>query len=171
MRAIRSFVAVAFLAAAISSAQASTPIPPLPEVPIACALLSSLDVQEAVGIPVGEGVSRLRTGTLTSCSFAAERGGQVAILVRRAPSAEWVSEQIGRMNRGVQFGTWRELRGIGSRSFLYDMHRSGAVLCIFGAGYYLQISVLRVGDTFRVPAVLEKVAAKAVVRLSGRIGR
>ena len=135
------------------------------EPPDACALLSRLDVQDAAGIPVGAGVSRLRTATLTSCSFAGERGGRLAVLVRTAPTGDWVSEQAGRMKRGIRFGTYREVPGIGDRSFLYDMRGAGGVLCVFGAGYYLQVSLFRLGEESRISAALEKLARSALARL------
>ena len=155
MRAIRSAVGIAFLAAAISSGQASTP----------CALLLRSDVAEAVGIPVTEGVTRIADRDVTSCSFAGERGGRVAILVRRVPARDWVSEQVARMTRGVQLGTYRELPGIEDRSFLYNLRSAGAVLCVFGPDYYLQISLLRMGEDSRLPAILEKLARSALKRL------
>jgi hypothetical protein len=130
--------------------------------PDACGLLSTLEVAEAVGTPLKVGVSRWSTGTLTGCSFAGERDGKVAILVRRAPAADWVSEQAGRMTRGVRFGTYREVPGIGYRSFFYDMQRKCAVLCVFGVGYYLQVSLVRQGADSRTPAVLQRLAGIAL---------
>jgi hypothetical protein len=164
MRAIRSAVGAAFLAAAISSAQDAKAIPALRQGPTACALLSGPDVVDAVGTRVGEGVTRIVNPDVTSCSFAGERGGQVAILVRRAPASDWVSEQIARMTRGVQFGTYREVPGIGKRSFLYNVRSAGAVLCVFGPRYYLQVSLFHMGEDSRIPSILERLATSALAR-------
>ena len=165
MRAIRSAVRAAFLTAAISSAQGAKAIPALPQARAVCALLSRPEVVAAVGTPIGEGVTRIADRDVTSCSFAGERGGQVAILVRRAPDGDWVSKQLARMTRGVQLGTYREVPGIGKRSFLYDLHMSGAVLCVFGPDFYLQVSLFHIGEDSRIPAILEKLARSALKRL------
>lgn len=156
MRAICSFISAAALAASIAPAQ-------LEQRSSACALLSRLDVERATGIPVREGVPQLNTGTLTSCSFSAERGGRVTILVRRIPAANWSSEQIVRMTRGVRLGTWSDVHGIGARSFLYKLPHEGGVLCVFGGAYYLQVSMLRITEPSRAPAALEKLARHALV--------
>ena len=135
------------------------------QTPDLCTLLSRVEIEEAIGTPVKEGVSRLRNGTHTHCSFAGAHGGQVVILVRRTPTADWVSEQVGRMRGGSQFGTYREVPQIGDRSFLYEMHGKGGILCVFGADYYLQISLFRLGEDSQTPAALRKLARIAMARL------
>ena len=144
---------------------AQTSSPASGEAPDPCTLLSRLDVAETVGAPVKEGVSRVRNGTVANCMFAGAHGGQFAILVRRTPSADWVSEQAGRMSDGSQFGTYREVPQIGDRSFLYHMHGKGGVLCVYGADYYLQISLFRLGEDSQTAAVLRKLAVIAMTRL------
>jgi hypothetical protein len=153
--------AVAFTPVASARGQAD---PTLSEVPNACTLLSRVDVGEAVGTSVGEGESRLRTATFTRCSFSGRNGGDAAILVRRIPSGDWASEQQERLHRGVQFGTYSEMAGIGDRAFLSKI-RQGSVLCVFVGEYYFQISLFRIGEPSRVPAVLEKLAHSALTRL------
>ena len=156
---------VILLACVASKIGAQTSSPALVGPGDVCGLLPGLDVAETVGTPLKEGVARLRTGTLASCSFAGERGAQVSILVRLAPTADWESEQVGRMSRAGRFGTYREVPGIGDRAFLYDMQRNGAVLCVFGAGYYLQVSLWRREEAPRTPDVLKKLAGLALARL------
>ena len=144
---------------------AQTSSPASGEAPDPCTLLSRLDVAETVGAPVKEGVSRVRNGTVANCMFAAAHGGQLAILVRRTPTADWVSEQAGRMSDGSQFGTYREVPQIADRSFLYHMRGKGGVLCVYGADYYLQISLFRLGEDSQTAAVLRKLAVIAMTRL------
>jgi hypothetical protein len=144
-------------------AHKSSPAPG--ETPAPCTLLSRLDVAEAVGAPVKDGVARLLNRTVANCMFAGAHSGQVAILVRRTPSAEWVAEQAGRMSDASLLGTYREVPQIGDRSFLYHMQGKGGVLCVYGADYYLQISLFRLGDDSRTAAVLRKLAGIAMVRL------
>jgi hypothetical protein len=144
---------------------AQTSSPASGEAPDPCTLLSRLDVAETVGAPVKEGVPRLLNKTVTNCMFAGAGSGQVAILVRRTPSAEWVSEQAARMSDGSLLGTYREVPQTGDRSFLYHMHGKGGVLCVYGVDYYLQISLYRLGEDSRTAEVLRKLAGMAMARL------
>lgn len=90
------------------------------------------------------------------------------ILVRVAPSVDWVRDQVARMNVGVRLGTYREVAGIGNRSFLYKTRSAGAVLCTFGGGDYLQISLFRREDS-GTAAALEKLAGSALGRMANSI--
>jgi hypothetical protein len=47
------------------------------------------------------------------------------------PSGEWAVRQVDRMRRGVSFGNYREVQGIGERAFLLDRKGAPAVLCVF----------------------------------------
>jgi len=132
--------------------------------PDACALLSRWKVREVVGSPVGEGESRLISTNFTRCLFHERSGGNTAILVRRFPSGNWESEQMSRLRRSVELGTYREVAGIGDRAFLGEM-RQGAVLCVFEGERYLQVSVFRIGGTGGSGPVLEKLARYALARL------
>jgi hypothetical protein len=69
------------------------------------------------------------------------------------------------MSDGSQYGTYREVSQIGDRSFLYHMHGKGGVLCVYGADYYLQISLFRLGEDARTAAALRKLAGIAMARL------
>jgi hypothetical protein len=166
MRAIRSLVVAALFAAVVSSAQGEKRTPALAGARTACDLLSRRTVEEASGVRVAEGVPLLNSGSVTSCSFEEEHGGRVMILARSAPASDWVNEQVARMIRGVTLGTYREVSGIGERAFVYTIRGSGAVLCIFGTEYYLQISLLRMGEEPQIMAVLAKLAASALARQS-----
>jgi len=103
--------------------------------PIGCSLISPSEIETATGIPVAPGIARIRSATLVSCSFAAERGGEIQVLVRRAPTRQWISGQIARMQQGA----YREVPGIGERSFLYTLP-GASILCVFQADSYLQLS-------------------------------
>jgi hypothetical protein len=165
MREIRWFVVFACFAAAGSSAQGEKPIRPVAEVPAACALLSRQTVEQTAGFPVAEGLPAVNSGSVTSCLFPGEHGGRVMILVRRAPAADWVAEQVARMNRGVRLQSYRAVSEIGGRSFLYPVRGSGAVLCVFGAGYYLQLSLFRAGEDPEIGTLLTGLASRAVARM------
>ena len=161
---VTSRIIIAILMCVTCEAGAHKSSPASGEAPDPCTLLSRLDVAEAAGAPVKEGVSRLRNGNVANCMFAGAHGGQFAVLVRRNPTADWVSEQAGRMSDGSQYGTYREVPQIGDRSFLYHMHGKGGVLCVYGADYYLQMSLYRLGEDSRTAAVLRKLAGNAMAR-------
>ncbi len=153
--------AVSIISVALVPAQAASV---QPEVPNACALLSRLEVGQAAGTTVGEGELRLRTATLTRCMFARRDGANAALMVRRIPSGNWESEQRGYFQRGVQFGAYREMAGIGDRAFSRQIGQ-GSVLCVFVGEYYLQVSLFRMGEGSRASASLEKLARSALARL------
>jgi hypothetical protein len=141
----------------------------------ACSLLSRLEAQDESGMALGEGIPRLKRAEVASCEFAGKRGGQVAVLVRPFPGADWVSAEMERMSRVRKLGTYRQVAGIGTRAFSYELHGSGAqnsgaqssvgVLCVFGSNFYLQISLSPLGEISEGPSVLKALARKAIERL------
>lgn len=134
--------------------------------PNPCSLLSSAEIGVAAGEAVNEGVILFRNGSTASCSFARTSGGRIAVFIRRSPSGEWAAKQVERMRRGVSFGSYREVQGIGERAFLLDRKGAAAVLCVFESPYYLQIAVLGAGDWPREPKVVENLARTALRRLA-----
>ena len=106
-----------------------------PTTPIGCSMLSPTEIEAATGIPVATGVTRFHSATLMSCSFRAGHGGEIRILVRRALTRQWISEEIGRMQRGA----YQEIPGIGDRFFLYTLP-DVAILCVFDADFCIQLS-------------------------------
>jgi hypothetical protein len=154
-------VRVVFTMVALVPVQAK---PMHPETANACTLLSRLEVGEAAGVTFGEGELRLRTATVTRCLFSGGNGGNAALLVRRIPSADWESEQRARLQRGVHFGTYSEIAGIGDRAFSSRIGQ-GSILCVFVGDYYLQVSLFRMGEVSHPSAILEKLARRALTRL------
>jgi hypothetical protein len=138
MNVMRSFVVAEFFTAAALFGNSG---PAHAQAPEACVLVSRLAIGHAHQIHVAGGVAGVNGGAVTSCSFAGDRGARYLLVLHWMPTADWVAGQIARMNRGVRMGSYREIPGLGERSFLYLTHGKGAVLCVFEAGYYLQISV------------------------------
>jgi hypothetical protein len=144
------------ISAAASAQQANAPAN-------ACTLLTSTEIAEAVGARVYQGEARIQSDTTTACRFAGAEGGVVAVLVRRIPQEKWASEQIDRMQRNPR--SFRELPGMGERAFLYDLNGTGAVLCVFRGGYYMQLSVFRMGGAPKARAAVEVLARKCLTRV------
>jgi len=130
--------------------------------PAACSLLSRAEIEQTVGAGVSPGEYRLVGETATACRFAAKGGGVIAILVRRIPGRSWAAEQIGRMVSNPR--RFREVFGIGDRSFLYDMMATGAGLCVFHADYYVEVSAFRIGESSTISPALETLARTALAR-------
>ena len=136
--------------------------------PTACALLSRIEVESAGGTPVAEGELRFETADVSRCQFNAQGGGKVAILVRRVPSATWISEQIERMDRGVRLGTYRAVSSAADRSFLLNLRPESSVLCVFAGNYYLQVSLLGIGGPSRAGTITQQLAGIALLHLRER---
>jgi hypothetical protein len=160
----RGLVTLALLAGGASSGEMAETLASLPAGPNACALLSRPEVIEAVGGTVGDGELRLRTKSFTRCLFPTGSGGSAAILVRQLESADWASEQLGRLHRGTQFGTYREVAGIGQRAFLRETPQT-SILCVFAETHYLQVSLFRTGAASENSAAVAKLAQIALARL------
>ncbi len=126
----------------------------------ACELISSMEVQQAGEMAVAE-VRGSSPGPASRCSFAIQHGGRVELVLRRNPDPAWISGQIDRMGAGVRLGTYREEPAIGARAFLRD-EPGGHYLCVFGSGYYLQISLYKVESGGRARAILTGLAKAAV---------
>jgi len=150
--------------AAMAATPQGQPAPMNQEALNACTLLSRLEVGEAAGATVGGGEFHLMNPAVTRCLFPGGAGGNAAILVRRIPSEDWESEQREHFQRGVQFGAYREMAGIGDRAFSRQIGQ-GSVLCVFVGEYYLQVSLFRMGEGPWASANLKKLARRAIARL------
>jgi hypothetical protein len=131
----------------------------------ACHLLSQAEVEQAVHFPSDNGSIRVNSGALTSCTFRAEGGGSVSVLLRRDAPRRWVAEQQRRMTAGSNF---RAIDGVGDSAFVLDLRQAGAALCVFRGDYYLEISVVRLGGANSVLPATQELALKALSRLEGQ---
>ena len=138
--------------------------PDRPTAPAACDLLSRPEIERIVSAGLSQGEPRVQAGAATMCRFTGKRGGVVTILIRRIPGEDWVSRQIERMSRN--WPTFREVPGIGDRSFLYDMKEAGAALCAFRGDYYIQVSVFRMGEASAVLPATEELAKRALAHIA-----
>ena len=120
----------------------------------ACSLLSRMSVEEAFGLRFAEGEPRLAVDGVKACSFTAQHGPRVMVVIRRAPSADWERKQISRMN----LGAYREVSGFGRRAYLYTSGGRNTVLCAFGDESYVQISWTGTESHAGNPEALFKIA-------------
>ena len=131
----------------------------------ACTLLSRPELEEIVTVPLTDGEAGGKVAT--ACLFGAKSGGRVVVVLHAIPTSAWSSEQVERMEQGAREGSYREVPELGDRSFLFDMGARGAAICVFRGDYYLQISVFGLGAAPKLAPAVERLARRAVVRLSG----
>lgn len=150
---ICSPVSLSFLLSTVAPAEFS---------PTACHLLTSVEVDKALHVPVDHGNPRVNTEFVSVCSFPSGRSGTVSILIRRNASKEWIAEQRQRM-KGP--GSFRPVSVVGDSAFVLDRRKDGAAMCVFHGAYYLQVSVFRLGDGQSVLPAVEVLVRKALSRL------
>jgi hypothetical protein len=131
--------------------------------PTACNLVSHAEVERALHVPVGFGSARVNSELVTSCLYAADRGGTVSIVLRHNPPAVWIAEQRQRMTSP---GGFRPVSGLGGSAFMLDAREQGAALCVFLGEYYLQISVFRLGGADTVIPAAKELARRALMALN-----
>ena len=153
-------VSAAYGLAAIPTGRAQ-----LSAAPGACSLLAKEAVEQALGTSVGEARMGANNGTVTSCSFPIKGGGSISVLFRRNAERAWIAEQEQRMNRGVRYGSFRPVDGLGEQAFVLDLRAAGAALCVFRTDYYLQVSVFKAGDAAAVLPGMEKLVKAALARV------
>ena len=129
--------------------------------PDVCTLVPKTYLERAAGVALGNVSLHVRNDGAASCEFQGHGRARIAILLRQT-KPQWVTEQVARMERGVNWGSYRETRGIGDRAFVLEM-KTSAVLCIFQDDYYLQIT----GEPAHRQQ-LEELGRMALCRLVGR---
>ena len=151
--AIGSLVSLLLVVSAASSAELA---------PTACRLLSAMEVENVVRVRVGQGSPRVNTERVSACFFEAGGIGTVSVLLRRNTSKDWIADQKRRMSGP---GSFRPTGGLGDAAFVLDAREKGAAICVFQGGYYLQVSVFRLGGARAVQPAAEALARMALARL------
>ncbi len=128
----------------------------------ACSVVSRPEVEDVLGAHVGDGRPQVATDALTVCSYAAESGGNISLLLRRHAGRDWSAEQARRMSQSAKF---RAVAGLGQQAFVFDLGRPGLALCVFYRDYYLQVSTFGAGEGIRLYPVAERLARIALQRL------
>jgi len=115
-----------------------------------------------MAVAVRSGEPRLTIKSASACRFALHGGGVIAVVVRRSERPGWSAEEISRMLSHPQ--RFREILGIGDRSFLFDMMENGAALCIFRGDCYVQVSAFHIAQPSTLSPALVAVARKVLRR-------
>jgi hypothetical protein len=125
----------------------------------ACALVSKVEIEQALGVTLGDGTKNpnmQNPGVLSSCDYTTPGGGQVGILIRRS-SVKYVvgSEKAAFEKQGLKL---RYLTGLGTTAFFIDMFGMGTELGIFRGDYdYAQVSAMATGgNAAKTASGLEK---------------
>ncbi len=142
-------VALALLLATAVSARARAQGKPPGQGADACALVSQAEIEQALGVKVGDGKKNphmQNPGVLSSCDYATAGGGQVSVLIRRN-AVKYVagSEKSEFEKQGMKL---KYTTGLGTAAFFIDMFGMGTGLGIFRGDFdYVQLSAMAAGGT------------------------
>jgi len=129
----------------------------------ACLAVTKAEVEEALGLSLGNGKERKDRGTST-CEYQAA-DGQVTVALYRSTIKLNLTSEIKHLQKSIPNATIREVPGIGTRAFFMDMAAVGTQLHIIRGDYdYVLVSVLGFGGAEQVSTAAEKIARRALER-------
>lgn len=133
----------------------------------ACALASKAEVEQALGLKLGDGTKNPRMqnpGVLSSCDYATPDGGEVGVLIRQNPVKYVLGTEKAEFEKQGMKLTYT--KGLGTTAFFIDMFGMGTGLGIFRGDYdYVQLSAMATGaDPAKTRAGLEKLARLVLER-------
>ena len=106
----------------------------------ACSAITRSEVEQAVGVPVAEGI-----GEESTCEFTTA-GGLVVISIQRLPAELNLEEQIAAVKSAIPDGVLHRVAGLGQTAFLLDIPGTGTQLHVIEANRrYVMVSVFGYG--------------------------
>ena len=107
---------------------------------VACSAISRREVEQAVGVPVAEGL-----GQESTCEFTSA-GGLVVISIQRLPAGLNLDEQIAAVGAAIPDAVLRRVADLGVMAFFLDIPGTGTQLHVINADRrYLLVSVFGYG--------------------------
>ncbi|MBV9744780.1 MAG: hypothetical protein JO099_13545 [Acidobacteriia bacterium] len=129
----------------------------------ACALVSKVDVEQAIGILINEAHGETE-GRASTCDYAGD-GGLVSITVQRLAAKPNLPVEIVALKKEIPEGVVRDASGF-PEAFYFDLPDAGTQLhIIHDNSTHLMISILGFGDASRVSAAAAQIARKAIAKL------
>ncbi|HTS25332.1 MAG TPA: hypothetical protein VMH81_05635 [Bryobacteraceae bacterium] len=150
------FRAVVIAGVAEGSMAAWTPAAPAS----ACDAISIPEVADVLGESVSSRGALINKAELSACSFVTEQGTRISIVVRRSVGPDWKNIQLGRMRSA---STLRPVPGLGEGAFLYENRKGAAVLCVLHSTLYVQVSVVRAGNSLESQAPAEQLSRRILM--------
>ncbi|MGA2600717.1 MAG: hypothetical protein ABSH09_27440 [Bryobacteraceae bacterium] len=130
----------------------------------ACETISAAEIAQAIGIRVGNAKEE-RDSAGSTCEFRSG-GGHVTVALRHSPAKLDVDSEIENIHAALPHAKLRDVNGIGTRAFFFDMDTAGTQLNVLrGEHDCLLVSMLGFGDAEQVSEAVEKIARLAIGRL------
>ncbi len=130
----------------------------------ACETISAEEVAQAAGVRVGNAQEESDSAGST-CEFASG-GGHVTVALRHSPAKLDVDGEIKSIHVSLPHAKLRDVNGIGTRAFFFDMDTAGTQLNVLRGDHdYLLVSMLGFGDAEHVSGAVVKIARLAIGRL------
>jgi hypothetical protein len=123
----------------------------------ACALVTKADVAAAAGLAAKEVKQGISTAMTTQCTFVAEDGTTLDVLIKRSPVKYDVEEQVAGMKKAMPGLPMRDAPGIGDRAFYM-----GGQLSVFRGDLYVLVSMLGFPPGPRTDAAAARLARKVL---------
>jgi len=130
----------------------------------ACETISAGEIAQALGVRIGTAKEE-RDGEGSTCEFRSG-GGHVTIALRHSPAKLDVDAEIETIRAALPHARLRDVNGIGTRAFFFDMDTAGTQLNVLrGEHDCLLVSMVGFGDAEQVSGAVEKIARLAIGRL------
>jgi hypothetical protein len=161
-------VATLLLLLAALAVDTHTVTPKRPAAPLrltACEVATRMDVEQALGRPVGRG--RAETwGAESNCDYETSEGGMVTITLQQLSARPDLAVETASLMRETPEGKVREAADFGPDAFFLEIPAAGAQLhLIRGGRQHLMVSVLGLGEPSLASEVAAAIARKALTRL------
>ena len=153
------------LAAVSSSGRTAAPNgPPRPIEAPACAIVTRVDVEDALGVRVSVGKEEIE-GRSSNCDYAAG-GGMVSITVQRLGAKPNLAVESAAMGKEIPQSVIREAPEF-PLSFYLDIPEAGTQLHIITPNNeHLMVSILGFGEAPRVSGAAARMARRGLARLA-----
>jgi len=129
----------------------------------ACLAVTRLEVEAAIGQPIGNGKEHKDRAT-SSCQYDGA-DGQVTVSIYRSLVRLNLSAEIKQLQKSIPEAKIRDVQGLGTRAFFMDMGGIGTQLHVIRGDYdYVLVSVLGFGGASEVSGAAEALARRALDR-------
>jgi hypothetical protein len=144
--------------------QNSTVERPLPTRQLtACSIVTKADVEQAIGLSVGDGTEEIQ-GNASTCDYGTKTG-LISITIQKLTNKPDLKKEILALKKEIPEGLARDAPGF-PEAFYLDIPNAGTQLHIVDGGLqHLMVSILGFGDASKVSGVAAQIARKALSRL------
>jgi len=128
----------------------------------ACSIVTRADVEQAIGLRVGDGIEEIQ-GETSTCDYGTKTG-LISITIQKLTNKPDLKKEIFALTKEIPEGAARNAPGF-PEAFYLDIPDAGTQLHIVNGGFqHLMISILGFGDASKVSGVAAQIARKAMRR-------